>query len=368
MRVKYVDLPGQYLTQREELLPLIDQFLEKGEYIQGQATEEFEKNFAGLCQVQHAFGVANGTDALIIALKALDVGPGDEVVTVSNSWISTGSCIGLVGANPVFIDVDDSFNMDPKLLEAALTDKTKAIIPVHLTGVSCDMDPIMEIARKYKIPVIEDAAQSVGAKYKGRPTGSIGDIACFSLHPLKNLNAVGDAGVMTTNNPELAIKINLLRQHGSLVRNDVQCWGLNSRLDGLQAVVLNHRFPFLQKFIDKRRAHAQIYRKILGQSSEFIKLPQDKEDFYHTYHLFMIQAERRDELKKFLKENEISSAIHYPTPIHLQKPAIELGYKQGDLTETEAQSLKILSLPVHHMLEQEQIEYTAHKILEFYEK
>lgn len=365
MKVPYVDISSQYQSHKDELLASIDKVLSSGRYVLGDEVEKFESAFAHLCKTKHAISVANGTDALVLSLKALDVGSGDEVITVSNSWISTVSCIVLAGARPVFVDVNDDYNLNFDLLENCITNKTKAIIPVHLTGKCSDMNPIMEIAKKHNIFVIEDAAQAVGAKYFSHFAGSMGDVGCFSLHPLKNLNAAGDAGIITTNNDQRAQKLKLLRNHGLVSRDEIAMWGHNSRLDAIQAAILNFKIGELSTVISKRRRNAQIYRHRLGS---IVSCPKDSENCFDTYHLFIIQCDRRDQLKQFLKQNEISTAIHYPTPAHLQSVARSLGYLRGSLPNTEKQADRILSLPVHHMLTESQVEYVCDKIIAFYSK
>lgn len=364
MKVPYVDLPGQYFAQKDEILSSIDEVMGSGQYIMGEAVSKFEKSFAELCNVKHAIGVANGTDSLVMSLKALGVGPGDEVITAPNSWVSSASSIALAGATPVFVDVDDDFNMDPTLLENRITEKTKVIMPVHLTGRAAKMNAIMEIAAKYKLRVLEDSAQAVGANYFGKPCGAIGDIGSFSLHPLKNLNAAGDAGIITTNDDELAEQIRLYRNHGLVGRNDIVQWGYNSRLDSLQAAILNCRVNNVAEVVSKRRKHASIYQHNL---KDIVKCPQDDDNCYDAYHLFMIQCDNRDGLKKYLEEKNIFTAIHYPIPLHLQPAASYLGYKAGDFPKVEEQSKRILSLPVHHMLNEEQIEYVCDEVKRFYQ-
>ncbi len=365
MKVPYVDLAAQYEAQRDVILRAVDETLRSGKYILGEPVQLFERRFAELCGAKHAIGVANGTDALILILRALNIGPGDEVITVANSWISTASSIALVGARPVFVDVGDDLNMDPSSLARAITPQTKAVIPVHLTGKVADLDAIMEIAARHGLRVIEDAAQAVRARYRGRLAGGVGHVASFSLHPLKNLNASGDAGAVTTNDDALAETLRLLRNHGLAARNEVRMWGFNSRLDSLQAAILNAKIDEVDTVIETRRAHALRYRQGLG---ELVRCPRDAPDCYDTYHLFVIRCDRRDALKDYLKRREISTAIHYPRPIHLQPCVADQGWRRGDLPVTEAQAGRILSLPVHHMLNRDQIDYVIDCIREFYDR
>lgn len=362
-QIPYVDIGGQYRSQRDELLPLIDALLSSGQYILGEEVAKFEKAFASLCGTRYAVAVANGTDSLILSYRALGIQPGDEVITAPNSWISSASSIALIGARPVFVDVLKDQTMDPEKLEKAITSKTKAILPVHLTGKCADMNPILEVAKKKNIAVIEDAAQSVGARYFGKAAGSMGAIGSFSLHPLKNLNACGDAGILTTNNEALYRKLASLRHHGLEDRNTVNEWGYNSRLDALQAAILNYRFKHLPKIIERRRYNANFYRHEL---KDLVYCPEDREGCFDVYHLFVIQAERRDALKEFLAKDGIHSAIHYPIPIHLQPCARQLGYHKGSFPEVERQSEQILSLPVHQEMTDPQLERVTKRIRSFY--
>ena len=365
MEVKYVDFSLQYNNEREEILKTLDNVLSSGQYILEQEVEAFEKNFSKLCGTKYAIGVADGTDALILSMKAVGIGPGDEVITTPNSWISSASSIALVGAKPVFADVRKDQNIAPEAIEKVITKRTKAIIPVHLTGKCADMDPILDIANKHGIHVIEDAAQSAGASYKSKPSGSMGICGCFSLHPLKNLSTPGDAGIITTNNDELEKKLLLLRNHGLKSRNEVLFWGYNSRLDTLHAAILNTRLPKLKQLNKQRRTFADIYRSKL---SDLVYCPKDNKGCYDIYHLFVIQTPKRDRLKNFLTDNNIQTGIHYPIPIHLQPCAKDLGYKKGDFPNVEKQSEQILSLPIHNGLDEKTINYVADKIVEFFNK
>lgn len=363
MRVPYVDFPAQFASERKLLLAVIDHSLAGGAWILGEEVESFESNLARHCSTRFAIGVANGTDALVLSLKALGIGPGDEVLTVPNSFVATAASIALVGARPVFVDVRHDQLMDPSLLERLVTRRTKAIIPVHLTGKICDMAPILAFAKERGLPVVEDAAQALGAKYRGRPAGSFGRLAAFSFHPLKNLNAAGDAGAIVTDDPALAEKLSLLRNHGLQSRDKALFWGHNSRLDAVQAAILNFRLGNLSKIVARRREIARLYRQALAG---VVECPEDGRGSFDTYHLFVIQTDRRDELQSFLKKRGISTAIHYPLPIHLQPAAANLGYRPGDLPEAERQAGRILSLPVHQHLKPSQVEHVAQSILRFY--
>lgn len=365
-RIPYTDLPAQYQASKREILEAFDEVGQRGDYILGQDVAQFEKRFADYCEVRHAVGVANGTDALLLALKALGIGPGDEVITVPNSFIASASAIALAGARPVFIDVRDDLLMDAGQIERAISPRTRAILPVHLTGRCAEMETIGSIAKRRGLFVLEDAAQSVGSRYHKRRSGSLGTLAAFSLHPLKNLNAMGDAGILTTNDDQLHEKLRLLRNHGLKNRDEAAFWGYNSRLDTLQAALLNHRFKSLDQVIARRRQIAERYRKAL---SSWVRCPEEnpQKGEFHTYHLFVIQAERRDELQAHLAQEGIETKIHYPIPIHLQACSSSLGYKKGDFPVCERLAERVLSLPVHATLTEEQVKTVCHAIKDFYE-
>ena len=363
VRVPYTDFPSQFGEQRDEILQAMEKVLRRGDFILGTEVEEFEKEFGSLCGTQHAVGVASGTDALILSLVALGIKAGDEVITPPNSWISSASSIALVGARPVFADVKEDFTLDPDQVEKAVTSRTKAILPVHLTGRCADMERIQALARRKGLAVIEDAAQAAGARFQGRAAGSFGTMGCFSLHPLKNLSGIGDGGIVTTNDEKLAQRLRLLRNHGLKNRNEVVQWGFNSRLDTLFAAVLRNRLRRLPAVTEARRRNARIYREALGST---VIYPLDRADEYPIYHLFMIQCDRRDELQSFLERRGIETRTHYPTPIHLQPCSASLGYRVGDFPVAEKQAGRILSLPVHQALSEEQIREVADSIREFY--
>jgi dTDP-4-amino-4,6-dideoxygalactose transaminase len=331
----------------------------------GPEVEEFERRFAEICQVRDAVAVNSGTDALILALKALGIGPGDEVITVPNSFIASTSAIILAGARPVFVDVRADYNIDPGQLERAITSRTKAILPVHLTGRPADMDPLMAIARKHGLQVVEDCAQAVLAEYRGRRVGSLGIVGCFSLHPLKTLNACGDGGILTTNDPALAEMFKILRNIGMRSRDDCVIWSGNSRLDTLQAAVLLVKLRYLEDWTETRRAHARFYTQALAGVTE-IQTPSDQPYEKAVYHTFVVQAERRDALKQYLAAQGIETAIHYPVPIHLHTAAAQLGYGRGSLPVAEQQAGHVLSLPVHPGLKPSDLEWIVENIRSFY--
>ncbi len=362
LSVPYTDFPAQFESQRSEILESLERVLRRGDFILGREVEEFEFEFAQFCGVKHAVGVASGTDALILSLRALGIGPGDEVLTVPNSWISSASSIVLVGAKPVFVDVGNDFLMDPAKIEGAITSRTKGIMPVHLTGRCADMEAIGSIAKRHGLIVLEDAAQAVGASRNGRRAGAFGAAGCFSLHPLKNLSGVGDGGIVTTHDDSLAARIRLLRNHGLKNRDEVAEWGFNSRLDTLSAAVLRCRLRQLSTVTEERRRNAAFYREKL---SSVVTCPQENSLEYAIYHLFMIQCDRRDQLKQFLWEKGIDTRIHYPTPIHLQPCSSNLECRKGAFPVAEAQAQRILSLPVHSALTMEQLDLVSNCVLEF---
>ncbi len=363
MRVPYLDLPSQFRPIRRPLLKAVETVLARGNFIQGEPVAEFERRFADLCGVRHAIGVANGTDALVLSFKALGIGPGDEVITAPNSFIASASSVVLAGARPVFADVRPDMNIDPAEIEKRITRRTKAILPVHLTGKCADMNPILDLARRRGIPVVEDAAQSVGSMYQKRPAGSFGVVGCFSMHPLKNLSAAGDAGVIVTSDSGLAEKLRLLRNHGLRTRDEAAQWGYNSRLDTIQAAVLNCKLTHLPKILARRRHIAHRYIRALAHHVDCpVETPAD----FHTYHLFIIQCDRRKDLQAFLAERGIDTRIHYPIPLHLQPCAASLGYRQGDFPVCERMIGRILSLPVHQALTDAQVDHVSRSIIDFY--
>lgn len=365
MTIPYVDFSRQYQPLKEALFKTIARVIEHGQFILGNEVRQFEEAFAKLCRTRYAVGVGTGTDALILALRALKVGPGDEVITVANSFISTVSCICVVGARPVFVDVGEDYNMDVSLLEQAITPRTRAILPVHLTGRPAQMEEIMAVAKRHNLFVIEDCAQAVAAEYKGRRVGSFGTLGCFSLHPLKNLSACGDGGVITTNDEDLYHTLCMLRDNGLTNRDRCLIWSDNSRLDTLQAALLLVKLAHLKEWTEKRRQNASFYQQHLSDLAQ-IYIPLEKPDERAVYHTFVIQGERRDELSMFLKDCGIGTKIHYPVPIHLQPVAKELGYTQGSLPVTERQASRVLSLPIYPELTTEELNYIVSCIRKFY--
>ena len=362
--IPYVNLGAQWQEDREELLPIIDNLFSRGHYVGGPEIDEFEEEIANHCQVEYAVALNSGTDALTLALHLLSVGRGDEVITPPNSFIASTAVIMHLGAVPVFVDVLPDQNMDPDKIEASISDNTKAIMPVHFTGRVCDMDPIVEIANKHGLKVVEDAAQAVGSTYKSKPSGSMGDIGCFSTHPLKNLNACGDGGFLVTNDENYYSRAKSLRNHGKADRDIVNSFGYVSRMDNLQATILNYRLNKLDQTIEKRRKNAQYYFECIDTKNAI--LPLEKNYEFNTYHTFVIQVEKRNELKDFLLTQGIETAIHYPTPIHLQPAAERLGYKLGDFPVTEKQAEMILTLPINGSLSKVDLERISATINVFF--
>src|ERR1043166_92012 len=367
LRIPYVDLALQHRQSKAELLKAVGSVLDSGQFILGEETEKFEKEFAALCQTKHAIGLNSGTDALILALKCLGIGPGDEVVTPPNSYLASASCVVLAGATPKFADVLEDLNFDPAAVARAITPKTKAIIAVHLTGKPARMKELLAVGKKQGIPVIEDAAQAVGAKLDGKPVGGLGKIGCFSLHPLKNLNACGDAGMLVTDDDAIAQRTRLLRNHGQPSRDDCLEFSMVSRLDSVQAARLRVKLRDLDEITARRRANAEHYRKRFAGCSR-LKCPADGPGEFCVYHTFVVLADKRDQLRQHLEKAGIGSAIHYPVPIHLMTVGRNMGHKPGEFPVTEKLAERILSLPIYPELTTAQLDEVANSILEFYKK
>ncbi len=355
-----------------DILGDIRELVRTGEFTLGSPVREFEEKFAEICGVKHAIGINSGTDALILILKALGIGPGDEVITAPNSFIATANVILFVGARPVFVDVNDEYLMDDSKVNEAVTEKTKAVLPIHLTGNPVFMPGLasgdfqFEVGREWRgIYVVEDAAQAVDAEIWGKKVGGWGVAGGFSFHPLKNLNVWGDGGMVTTNNDKLAEKIRLMRNHGLASRDVCEVVAGNCRLHTIQAVVALRLMADVHNVSNKRIGNAKLYDLLL-QNVDGVILPPRPAYKRQVYHTYVIQVERREKLQNFLAENGVETKIHYPVPIHLQKPYLELGYKKGDFPKCEAQAEKILSLPVHQYLTEEQIHYVASLISKFY--
>lgn len=366
MKIPFVDLTRQHLPILDSLTESFEAAIKGSTFIMGEGVSSFEDAFASFCEANHCLGVGNGTDALFIILKAMGVGDGDEVITAPNSFIATTEAITATGARPVFVDVDpDSFNIDVSKVEAAITGKTKAIIPVHLYGQPADMKEIMEIAERHGLKVVEDAAQAHGAEYDGKRTGSLGHAAAFSFYPGKNLGCLGDGGAVVTSDSSLAEKVAMFRNHGRKEKylHDVE--GVNSRLDTIQAIFLSKKLTCLDRWNDQRRAAATRYGGLLIDI-DWINLPTQSDKMHHVYHLYVIRAERRDELAAYLKETGVSTGIHYPVPLHLQPAYGWMGHKEGDFPVAERMAKEILSLPIFPGIKEEEQVYVAEKIREFY--
>ena len=365
MNVPLVDLKKQYAPLKDEIMAGFGRVLDSMQLFLAENVQGIEKEFTEFCGVNHGVGVSDGTAALQIILRAMDIGPGDEVITVSHTFIATVEAILLVGAKPVFVDVDPgTCLMDVGQVEAKITPHTKAILPVHLYGQTVDMDPLMKIAAKHGLRVIEDACQAHGSEYSGKRAGNLGDAAAFSFYFSKNLGAYGEGGFITTNDDELYRKIRMIRDHGSERRYYHDLLGLNGRLDELQAVVLRAKLPHLAEWNTQRREHASLYNQLLKGTPAVtpVECPGNRQ----VYHLYVIRVPRRDELQAWLKSQGVFTGIHYPVPIHLQHSMDYLGYKPGDFPVTEHVVTEILSLPMYAELTTEQIEYVVEKIKEFY--
>lgn len=358
------DFKLQYHSIKEELKEIIDQVLESGYFILGDMVESFEREFAEYCGATYGVGVNSGLDALRLALVVLGIGPGDEVITVANSAVATALAITHTGAKPVFVDVDKStYNIDLHKIEEKVTRKTKAILPVHLFGNPADMESINEIAENHDLWVVEDACQSHGAEYKGKKTGTLGDVGCFSFYPTKNLGAYGDGGMVLTNDKEICERIKMLRNYGQTTRYKSVFIGFNSRLDEMQAAILRVKLRHLNRWNDARRRNAKAYNELLLGTD--VMCPVERENVLHVYHLYVIQSRKRNQLQNFLASKGITTLIHYPIPIHLQDAYKELKISAGTLPVTEELAKKILSLPIYPEMTRAQIQYVADSIRDF---
>jgi dTDP-4-amino-4,6-dideoxygalactose transaminase len=363
--VPFLDLKGQYNTIRDEIRQAIDGVLESCQYALGSEVAAFEKEFAAYCQTQYAVGVNSGTSALHLALLAAGVGPGDEVITVSHTFVATVSAIYYTRATPVLIEIDPvSFTMDPAKIEAAITPRTKVIMPVHLYGQPADMDPILEIAKRRKLIVIEDAAQAHGAEYKGRRCGSMGDMACFSFYPGKNLGAYGEGGAVVTNNAEYNRVIRMLRDWGAEKKYHHVLKGYNYRMEGIQGAVLRVKLRRLQQWNDGRRVNAARYAELLKGSG--VGIPREMPYAHHVYHVYAVRTKQREALQQYLQARQIQSGIHYPIPVHLLEAYRDLGYAKGSLPITEQAADEVLSLPMCAELSAAQLQEVAEAIRGFH--
>lgn len=353
----------QYLSYKEDIDHALEKVLSKGMYILGQEVKAFEGEFSKYVGVDNGVGVGSGTEALHIALKACDIGPGDEVITVSHTAAATAAAITMSGAEPVFIDIEPEFyNMDPNKVQSAISIRTKAIIPVHLYGCPVEIDSILDIAKKNNLKVIEDCAQSHGAKYQGKNVGSFGDLSCFSFYPTKNLGAIGDGGIILSNNEVLTDKCRLIREYGWKEKYISSIDGINSRLDEIQAAVLRIKLKHLDRDNQKRVQIAEHYSELLENSN--LKLPEVRSNSSHVFHLFVIRTAKRDELKKYLEANRVFANIHYPLPCHLQ-PAYQKNHFTNNCLVTEEISNEVLSLPIYPELSLDAVNKVASLINQF---
>jgi dTDP-4-amino-4,6-dideoxygalactose transaminase len=362
--VPYTDFPAQNAGVRDELRGAFDEVLDSGHYIQGPNVAAFEREFAEFCEAPYATGVANGTCSLHLVLRSMGVGPGDEVITAPNSFFASAAAISLVGAKIVFADVNEDSNIDPDAIEAAITDRTKAIMPVHLTGRPVDMVRIQAIADAHGLGILEDAAQAVGSSFRGRKVGSWGTAASFSLHPLKSLHAFGDAGILTARDERIIQDVALRKNHGLVDRSTCAEWSFNCRLDEVQAALLRVQLRNVDAKIAERRRLAHRYHELLR---DYVVVPEEREGEIHTYQTYLIQAGDRDVLQAHLRANGVEAIVHYATPLHLQPAAADLGYGPGSFPVTERLSDSILSLPLFPGMTAEQHDRVVTEIASFYD-
>lgn len=353
--IPLVDLKAQYETIKDEINEAIQEVLESQWFILGPKVAELEERIADYCDVKYGVGVASGSDALLLSLMAIGVGPGDQVITTPFTFFATAGSVSRLGAKPVFVDIDPkTYNINPQLIEEKITAKTRAIIPVHLYGQCADMYPILEVAKKHNLYVIEDAAQSIGARYKNRKAGSMGHLGCLSFFPTKNLGGYGDGGMILTDDEELADMVRVLRVHGSKPKYYHSVVGCNSRLDAIQAAILLAKFKYLDEWNEARRRNAEVYDSHFADMD--VVTPYVEDFNYHIYNQYVIRIKHRDNLKEALKEAGVGTEIYYPVPLHLQECYSELGYIEGDLPASEEASRQVLALPVYPELTQEQQE------------
>lgn len=364
MQIPFVDLKAQYLGIKDEIDIVIAQTLQNTAFIGGQPVKQFEKAFSEYLGVQHCIGCANGTDAIEILLKAMNIGEGDEVIVPAISWISTSEAVSSVGATPVFVDIEpDFYTIDPGKIEEKITSRTKAIIPVHLYGQVANMPAIMDIAKKCQLKVLEDCAQAHGACIEGKTVGTWGDCASFSFYPGKNLGAYGDAGAMVTNDEHLAQRARRIANHGQLSKHDHQIEGRNSRLDALQATILAVKLQYLEAWTQKRIQNAQLYTRLLSDTS--VITPSVRQNSKHVYHLYVIRSAKRDKLKEYLKTQGIASAIHYPTPLPFLPCYASFNHSTDDFPIAAQYQGGILSLPMYAELSKEQIQYITKTLVDY---
>src|SRR5882724_5583862 len=363
--VPQLDLSAQYAAIGAEIRTAVERVMSSQQFVLGREGAALEEEIAKLCGVTHGIGLASGTDALILALRACGVQPGDEVLLPPFTFVATGSAVSALGAKPVFADIrPDTYNIDPSEFERRVTPRTRAIVVVHLYGLAADMDPILAFAKSHKLPVIEDNAQAIGASYKGRRTGSLGDAACLSFYPTKNLGAYGDAGMVLSNSPELSERIRTLRNHGQTAKYFSTEPGWNNRLDELQAAILRVKLRHLSNWQRARQANAAEYTRLLSQIPGVMP-PVTPEGFEHVFHQYTIRVERRDALQQFLSERKIGSTVYYPYPLHLQPLYASLGHKPGDFPHSERAAQEVLSLPMYPELRKDQFARVVEAIADF---
>ena len=356
MKVKYNYLSEQF-SNFEEYIPLLRELVASGEFTLGPYVDRFEKKFSNYIGVKHTIGTNTGTDALILALKAVGVKPGDEVITVANTFVATVGAIVDTGAIPVFVDSDDRYSMDCTKIEAAITNKTKAIVPVHWAGCPADMKTVLAIAARHNLKVVEDACPAVGANIDGQSVGTFGHVNAFSMHPLKPLNVWGDGGMITTNDDAASDWLRLFHNHGLVDRDHVKFWGVNRRLQPVQAVVATKLLDVSEALVEKRIRNARLLDKGLAPLGEFIQIPRRPANMREVYQLYLVSVKMRNKLLPFLRENGIEACIHYPIPLHLQQAAASLGYKKGDFPVAENQADEVITLPAHQHIEPEQLNF-----------
>ena len=365
--IPYLDLAAQIRGVRKEIDAAIARNIDACSFCLGPDVAQFEKDFAKFTGAQHCVAFNSGTSALHVAMLLLGVGPGDEVITTPYTFVATSWAISYVGAKPVYVDIEDAtMNLDPKWIERAITKKTKAVMPVHLYGQPFDIDPVLEICRKRKLPLVEDAAQAHGAKYKNKITGTFGEISCFSFYPGKNLGACGEGGALVTNNSAFDKRARALREHGSTIRYYHDEIGFNYRMEGIQGAVLGVKLKHLEKWTDERRSVAHHYHELLADTP--LQLPREADYAQSAWHLYVVRHPRRDELKKHLEENKIGCALHYPLPLHLQKCYASLGHKSGDFPVAEKAARECLSLPIYPELTGAQVRRVAEAVKDFFKK
>jgi dTDP-4-amino-4,6-dideoxygalactose transaminase len=356
--------PSRYYTDR--IFDDLKAFIKTGDFTLGKKLEEFEVKFAKLIGVRHAIGVNSGTDALILSLRALGIGPGDEVITCAETFIATAGAIAATGAKPVFVDVNDEFTIDAGLIKQAITRRTKALLPVWFTGNAPEMKTILEIAKEHGLPVIEDSCCGIDADIAGKKAGSFGVTGAFSFHPLKNLNVWSDGGMITTSDDEMNRKLRLIRNHGLVGRDEVEIFGVNSRLDTLQAVVALRMFDDVKQITDQRIANAQKLDKGLAELADFIEIPKRRLDVRQVFHLYMVRARDRDGLLKYCQDKGVEAKVHYPIPLPYQKCCQQLGYKKGDFPKTERDCGSIITFPAHQHLTDKEVQYIIDTVKDFY--